>query len=55
MVGPWFRCIYGIWRISEMSNLAAFKNLVRRAQVKADNQICLIENMPITTSLLTLL
>ncbi|QEM42979.1 hypothetical protein AC4HA13_0008 [Escherichia phage vB_EcoM_4HA13] len=33
-----------------MSNLAAFKNLVRRAQVKADNQICLIENMPITTN-----
>ena len=34
-----------------MSNLAAaFSNVVRRAQIKADNQLCLIENMPITTN-----
>lgn len=33
-----------------MSNLVAFKSVVRRAQTKADNQICLIENMPITTN-----
>lgn len=33
-----------------MSNLAAFSNVVRRAQTKADNQLCLIENMPITTN-----
>ena len=34
-----------------MSNLAAaFSNVVRRAQIKADNQLCLIENKPITTN-----
>lgn len=33
-----------------MSNMAAFNNVVRRAQTKADNQLCLIENMPITTN-----
>ena len=33
-----------------MSNLAAFSNVVRRAKIKADNQLCLIENKQITTS-----
>ena len=33
-----------------MSNLAAFSNVVRRAQIKAYNRLCLIENMPITTN-----
>ncbi|AWN08589.1 hypothetical protein HOT32_gp06 [Erwinia phage Faunus] len=33
-----------------MSNKVAFSNVVSRAQTKADNQICLIENMPITTN-----
>lgn len=33
-----------------MSNKAAFNNVVRRAKTKADNQLCLIENMPITTN-----